>query len=274
MHEVAVRIGMTDWREWLLSVADTQRLRRLELPAELLEPQAAATLRLLEHLGLSVLHVADAIPANLSRYASESGLAENEAGLAALVRSTRARLQGRTHFSSLDLGLDRLQAEGVEEGLRRRGRFLRTLLGGLEASGVTLAVRVRLPRPFAGSHEWEWAANLLHDVVGAPAGLALDVVMSDLLEESDVEALLRECAAHLAVVRLHFRWRWGESPTDAVWERWCGALRHHPGRLGVVFCPHEPPLASAGALLADIQRWAAPLLGEYPRLSSPPARPS
>jgi hypothetical protein len=70
----------------------------------------------------------------------------------------------------------------------------------------------------------------------------------------------------LAVVRLHFRWRWGESPPEAVWARWGAALRHHPGRLGVVFCPHEPPLATAPALLADIQRWAEPLTGEYRQL--------
>ena len=265
MHDVAVRIGMADWREWLLSLADTRSLRRLELPAELLDPDGAAALRLIEHLGLSVLHVADAIPPNVGRYASESGLVHNEAGLAALVRSARDRLGGRVCFTSLDLGLDRLGAEGVEEGLRRRAHFLRALLDGLGTPGMTLAVRVRLPRPFPGSHEWEWAGNLLHEMVGTQAGLALDVALSDLPEEFDVEALLRECSAHLAMVRLHFRWRWGESPADAAWKRWCSALRHHPGRLGVVFCPQEPPLAAAAALLADIQRWSEPLTGEYRR---------
>jgi hypothetical protein len=262
MHEVAVRIGMTDWREWLLSLADTRRLRWLELPTELLEPGPTGALRLLEHLDLAVLHVADAIPANLSRYASESDLTGNEAGLATLARAVRSRLSGRARCTSVDLGLDRLGGEGLEEGLRRRARFLRAILEGLEATGVALAVRLRLPRPFAGSHEWEWAGNLLHDLGEAQAGLALDVMMSDLPEDFEVEARLRECAAHLAVVRLHFRWRWGESPADAVWERWCSALRHHPGRLGVVFCPQPLPLSAATALLADIQRWAEPLLGE------------
>lgn len=273
MHDVAVRIGMPDWRDWLVRVADTRTLRWLELPADVLEPAGAAELRLVDHLGLAWLHVADAIPANLSRYASESGLSAHPAALAALSQALRQRLQGRTRSLSLDLGLDRLPVEGVEAGLQRRGHFLRALVAGLEATSITLAVRVRVPRPFAGSHEWEWAGNLLHDVAHAQVGLALDVAMSDLPEEFEVESLLRECAAHLAVVRLHFRWRWGESPAEAVWQRWCGALRHQPGRLAVVFCPHEPPLAVATALLQDVERWAEPLTGEYGR-TAPAARPT
>jgi hypothetical protein len=277
MHDVAVRVGAADWREWLLCLADTRGLRQLELPAAVLDPDPPDALRLLDHLGLAVLHVADAIPANLSRYASESGLAGDEAGVAALVRFAQARLRDRVRFASLDLGLDRLHDEGVEPGLRRRTRFLRALLSGLETSPVVLAVRVRLPRPFAGSHEWEWAGNLLHEVGAARVGLALDVVLSDVPDDFAVEALLRECAAPLAVVRLHFRWRWGESPPAAVWERWCRALRHHPGRLGVVFCPQAPPLATAAALLADIQGWAEALGGAYPQVrpaaGGPPGPP-
>jgi hypothetical protein len=265
MHDVAVRIALADWREWLLSVADTRTLRRLELPAELLDARAADAIPLLEHLGLSVLHVPDAIPANLSRYASESGLAADDAALGTLTRDLRARLGGRVRCTSLDLGLDRLSTEGVEAGLRRREHLLRVLVEGLEGSGVALAVRVRLPRPFGGSHEWEWAGNLLHEIAEVHAGLALDVVLSDLAEDLDIEALLRECSAHLMLVRLHFRWRWGESPTAATWERWCNALRHHSGRLGVVFCPTALPLAAATVLLADVERWSAPLTAEYRR---------
>lgn len=267
MHEAAVRVGLPAWREWLLCLADTRHLRRLELPGDLLEAESGDALRLLGHLQLAVLHVADALPASLGRYLSETGLTENPTGMAALLAGLRARLRGGVRLTSVDLGIDRLHAEGFEDGLRRRAHLLRRLIHDLEPLGVAVAVRVRTPRPFVGSHEWEWAGNLLHELTDERCCLAVDVVMPDLPETFDPDVLLRDCSSHLALLRLHFRWGWGESPAEAVWQRWGTALRRHAGPLGLVFCPQETPLAGAAALLADVERWAALLTG------APSARP-
>ena len=256
MHDVAVRVGGAEWRDWLLHLADTRTLRRLEVPGDLLEPDPCAVLRLAQHVGLSVLHVPDAIPPTLSRYASETGLADNAVALASLAAGLQSRVKGGVLYTSVDLGLDRLALECFADGLRRRNRFLRALRGHLEPLGVSLAIRVRWPRPFPGSHEWEWAGNLLHELRSERCFLAVDVVMQDLPEDFRVEGMLRDCAAHLAVVRLHYRPGLSECPSLEAWERWAAALRHHAARLAIVFCPQEPPLASAAEALAAIEGWA------------------
>jgi len=264
MHEAAIRVGLSDWREWLLSVADTRTLRRLELPGELLESASGEALRRIGHLRLAVLHVADALPATLSRYASEAGLTDDGNAMTALLRGVRDRLCGGVRLTSVDVGLDRLRDEDFDTGLRRRAHLLRRLIHDLEPLGVAVAVRVCMPRPFAGSHEWEWAGNLLHELSDERCGLAVDVAMPDLPETFDPDTLLRDCSSHLALLRLHFRWGWGESPAEAEWQRWAGALRRHAGPLGIVFCPREVPLNCAAPLLGDVERWASLLTGAAP----------
>lgn len=261
MHEAAVRLTSSDWREGLLRVADTRTLRLVEFPGDVLEAESGEAIRWLEHLRLSVLHVADALPATLGRYASEAGLTENADALAALLHGVRLRLQGGVRLTSVDVGLNRLQSEDFEGGLRRRVHLLRRLIHELEPLGVAVAVRVRMPRPFAGSHEWEWAGNLLHELLDEHCCLAVDVAMPDLPEAFDPESLLRDCSSHLALLRLHFRWGWGESPDATAWQRWAAALRHHAGPLGIVFCPQPLPGGCAAALLADVENWAALLTG-------------
>ncbi|NLF16395.1 MAG: hypothetical protein GX595_03950 [Lentisphaerae bacterium] len=256
MPEVALRVGAAEWREWLWCVADTRSLRALELPGDVIAGEAAALLPLLTHLRLGLAHVADAVPAALGRYASEAGLADDPARLQALLGGLRARLQGGVRWTSVDVGLDRLATEGYAAGLQRRLHFLRLLIHGLEPLGVRVAVRVRWPRPFADSHEWEWAANLLHDLADERCRLALDVVLSDLPDDVRPEALLRDCSAHLAVLRLHVPWGAGEGLPESSWAAWAAAWRRLPGPLTVVFCP--PPLAAAQAprLLAAVEAWA------------------
>jgi hypothetical protein len=257
MHDVAVRVGPAAWREWLTRVADTRALRGIEVPADLLLDQADELPRRARHLGLSLLQVTDVVPVSLSRHLGEVPLADDETAMAALACRVRESLPGQVRFASLDVGLDRLAGQDFDQGLRRRVRLLRSLAGELAKLEMVVAVSVRVPRPFAGSRQWEWAGNLLHEAGEPRCRLAVDVVLPDLAEGFDAAGLLRDCAAHLGVLRLHFRWRWGEVPTAAQWEAWATALRHHPGPLGVVFCPREPVVTAAPSLLADIEGWAA-----------------
>jgi|GEM_PF-2627374 len=259
MHDVAVRVGHVGWREWLLGMADTRTLRRIEVPADLVWAGGPDLLKLAQHLGLSLLHVADVVPASLSCHLSDGPWADDESVLALLAAQVRKHLPEGVRFGSLDLGLDRLAMGDFAEGLRRRSSFVRRLARELAPLGTRVAVRVRMPRPFAGSHQWEWAGNLLDELRPEGCCLAVDVVLHDLPEGFDPEALLRDCAAHVGLVRLHFRPQAGEAPDAGCREAWASVLRRQPGTLVIVFCPSGPTLAPAAGLLADIERWAGRL---------------
>ncbi len=259
MHEVAVRIVPAEWREWLRLAGDTRRLRCIEVSGDLLAAASPELPRAALHLGLELIHVADVIPPSLSCYLGEMALGDDEGALAALCREVTRGLPEGVRFASLDLGLDRLALSPFEEGFRRRVLLMRALRRELFPRGTTAAVRVRLPRPFAGSRQWEWAANLLHELGEPRCRTALDVMLSDLAQDLDADSVLRDAGGHAGVVRLHYRWRGGEQPDETTREQWSAALRRHPGPLAVVFCPWEPTLDSASGLLADIERWAAAL---------------
>jgi hypothetical protein len=256
MHETGVRIPGADWRDWLLKVADTRGLRRIEVSGDLLAEHGDELVRRSQHLAISLLHVTDVVPSNLGRYFGESELADDGVVLASLLSRVREGVPAKLRIASLDLGLDRLTGRQVDAGLQRRARLLRGLSRELAAQSTGIALRVRVPRPFVGSHEWEWAANLLHELGEPRCRLAVDVVMPELGAGFDIDALLRDCGARLGVLRLHFRWRDPETPAASQWALWSAALRRHAGPFAVVFCPRRPTLASAAALLADIECWA------------------
>lgn len=256
MHEVAVCVSPARWREWLLSLADTRTLRRIEVPADLVWAEGRGLLGIAQHLGLSLLHVVDVVPASLSRHLGDHPWADDEGILTALAQDLRVHLPEGVRFASLDLGLDRLAGDGFAAGLRRRAAVLRRLARAVAPLGTRMALRVRMPRPFAGSRQWEWAGNLLAELRAEDCCLAVDVVMQDLPSGFDPEALLRDCAAHAGLFRLHFPPSGGDAPDLACRQAWAAVLRRQPEALAVGLCPSAPGLVPSPGLLADLEGWA------------------
>lgn len=257
MIECAVRVPSDEWGQWLAFVADTRRLRAVEVPSELLAPNHPPVLDLCGHLDLDVFHVADALPPNLGRYFIESGFLDVDHAIQALRQGLLARLKGGVRFASFDLGLDRIDVDPETDGLTRRVELVSHLLEETDDLEVTLGVRVRLPRPFPSSHEWEWAGNIIHEMDSGRCALGVDVVMDDLLEIDDAETFVRSCASQLALVRFLYDPKPGERPMDDAFADWAKALRYHAMDVGVVFCPRAVEVLWAETLLRDIERWVS-----------------
>ena len=255
MIECAVRIGAANWKAWLRHVADTRALRALEVSAELLEAEYPVIHDLLEKLGLSVLHVPDVVPPNVGRFFAESPFPDFPGALQSLRRGMSRHWRCEARVVSIDLALDRMELSGVEEGLRRRVALLRSLLTDMEDLGVAPGLRVRLPRPFPGSHAWEWAGNILHELGSERCSLVLDMVLGDVEADFDPNEAIRSCASHLSLVRFFYRPNKEDRPTDAMHAAWAEALRSYSTASAVVFYPAPCRREQLAAAVRDMERW-------------------
>ena len=235
----ALRIPDVDWEGWLDAVAETTRLRSVELSASLLTEEAAAC-ELVRHYGLAVAHVCHLLPPDVSRYLFETPPATRDDILKHLRHVLRQCTNTDASAVSIEVGLERIREPTFEDDVKARATLVHDLLGTPAGPGPTLCLHVRHPPSFPGSREWGHAANLIHETAEPRLRLALNLFLHELPHDTDVDRFVRSCCRQLAVVRFHYQPGLGEELAPRAQEEWGRSRRWHGFKGIVVFCPHLP----------------------------------
>lgn len=255
MIACGISIPERDWRTWLDTVGDLERVRSVEVPASLLvgEPES---LRLCEHYGLRILHAGNLLPADVARYLSETPAAGRPDVSACLKDMLAQCRDAGVRSVSIDLGLDRIRQDSYERDADERLRLLRSLVGVADELRVTVCVHVRYPRAFPGSKAWGSAANLVHDAMHPRCKLAVDLVPADFPENLDAAELVRVCYVHTAVFRFCYDPSLGETLTDEMQEVWSSVMHEHSFKGSVIFCPRTSEDQAIAEACRRIDGWS------------------
>jgi len=214
-------------------------------------------LALARRLGLRVAHARDLLPPDVARYLTESPARGREDIQACLKKTLALCHAAEVGSVCLQMGLDRIGEATFQHDLGERVRLLRALMPDAERLKMTVCVRVRFPRAFPGSKEWEHAGNLVHDVMHPCCRLALDLVPGELPHPAEVEKMLRTVCFNTGLVRLHYQPSAGEQLDPASQAQWSTALQKHGFKGGVVYCPRLGSEEAIAAVAAQIDAWAA-----------------
>ena len=236
MINCAASIDATNWEIWLDAVANMPALREVEVPAELLlgEPRLLAAAN---QYGLQISYVRNLLPPHISRYLGESP-ARGREDIAASLRELLLKCEAAgSRMVSLDLGLDRMKEQSFDQDLAERVRLLRGLIPAADKYRMMLCLNVRHPRGYPASKEWEYAANLVHEVMHPACRLAVNVFPAECPADFNVDRFVGSCYYHIGVIRFHYDPALGESLVEEEQKQWSEALHRHAFKGAVIFCP-------------------------------------
>jgi len=231
----SVSVDGDAWQDWLYAVGNTETIRSVELPADLLCGTPEVQDALAEY-ALSVRHVRDVIPPDVGRYLFESPDTTREEITREAISALTALADMGIESASLQLGLDRIPPEFLDTEIERRTVFIRRLLNAVDGA-VTLAFVLRCPRDFPSSKAWEYAGNLLHEVMHAKCRFRVDAYPSQISPDFDVADFVRSFYLHAGVVRLNWAPSVGEDLDGIEATTWTNALARHGFRGELVFSP-------------------------------------
>ncbi len=251
---LAVRIPERGWKKWIDAVAAGAGTRALDVPASLAF-EAPAFQADAGHLDLTPVHVHGLLAPGTAANLFNAG-----PGVRGELRTHIRSLLNRAEAAGirtldLDLGLDRIPESDIETGLMQRSEFLRSLLeyGPESGGGPALCVSVCFPLAYPGAKTWDWAANLIFEVMHPRCRLAVDVFPCELAPDFDIPAFVRDWYLQAALIRFHWRPGQGETLESANQAQWAAALRRHAFKGSVVFCPRPRHADSAPAVCSEIQ---------------------
>jgi hypothetical protein len=252
MIDPIVRIAQEGWPEWLFAVANTGGVRQVEVPVDLLEE--ASLKAKLERYGVRAVHGRELLSSPVGRYFWETTAVPWEQVLGELKERLQVLNDWRIGTASLDLGMDRILAEGCEQGLGQRVDFLRSLYPEVEALGVCLCIGTRYPREYPFSKAWEYAVNLVREIGGGHCRLGLDLFPGELAADFDIAAFVRRVYLTVGVVRFHFNPSLGENLDNMRADEWLKALLAHEFRGQFVFCPERVGMEECAQVCAQVDR--------------------
>lgn len=256
MITCAVSVADEAWKAWFEAVGNMKAVRDLECSAAVLAA-GAEPLALARRLGLRMAHARDLLPPDIARYLTESPARGRDDVLAYLKKTLALCHAAGVNSVCLQMGLDRVGESTFQHDFGERVRLLRALMSEADRLKLTVCVRVRHPRAFPGSKEWEHAGNLVHEVMHPCCRLALDLVPAELSGPEEVETILRAVCFNTGLVRLHYQPAVGEQLEPASQAQWAAALNRHGFKGGVVYCPRVGSEEAIGAAAAQIDAWAA-----------------
>jgi len=251
----AVSVVDANWKQWLEAIGDMRVVRGLECSASFLvstpDFQAAA-----KRDNLRISHARDLLPADMARYLTESP-ALGRGDVLDCLKKTLAQCQAcGVESVCLQMGLDRIGDATFDHDMNERVRLLRALMPAADRHKLTVCLRVRHPRAFPGSKEWERAAHLVHEVMHPCCRLALDFFPAEVPPDHDLEELIRSCCFHVGVVRFHYTPSLGETLDAASQARWAKLLQQHGYKGAVVFCPNVTEEDGIATACEKIDQWA------------------
>ena len=256
MITCAVNVAENRWREWLDAVGNMTVVRDVEFPASLLINESNA-MALAERYGLKVSHAQDLLPPEVARYLTESPLRGRDDVLPCLGNTLKQCRAGGVRSVSLEMGLDRIGEATLEQDLAERIKLLRSLMPVADSQRLTLCIQVRYPRAFPGSREWEYAGNLVHEVMNPCCRLAVNLVPSDFPQDFELRNFIRSCYFNIGIVRFHYDPALGENLTMDTQAEWAAVLQNHGFKGGVVFCPRVSGPDGIATACSQIDQWAA-----------------
>ncbi len=255
MISCAISLPEADWQQWLHAMGNMRIVRDLELPVSLLQdvpdvlPQA-------EQQGFHLLHAHDLLPSDVARYLSESSVRGSH-DLLTYLRETVVNCQlAGARYVSMEMGLDRIGEHTFEVDLGERVKLLRALMPAADQHRITLCLQVRYPRSFPGCRDWEYAGNLVHEVMHPNCRLAVNLFPNDLPPDFDIDQFVATSYFHVAVIRFHYSPMLGESLETKQQRAWAAALQKHAFKGVVIFCPKTANVEGAASACADVDGWA------------------
>ena len=222
------------WRQWFAALSDTPGIRDVELSADLLESEPAVVEAVEQH-GFHIHAVRDLLPASIARYLADTSPPVRDAVTERAAAVLRQCDGLGANAVMLDLGIGSIRKDQIDEQMRQRSRLLTHLVASTEDSSLTLSLPVRYPRPYPGSREWEYTANLVHDVMHPRCRLALNIFPAE--EDFQLERLMRSIYFRTCLIRFHYEPAAGESVEDWFSQDWHNALERHGIHGPLVFCP-------------------------------------
>lgn len=238
MITTAISIPDEQWEAWLDAVGELNVTREIEVNARLLvqEEQLA---RRAQRLGIIISCARNLVSPEVALYFSDltdNARQELAAGVLSLLVTLR---ENGVRAAMLGLGLERIQADTAAVEIADRIAFLRRVAPTADEQGINLCLPIRCPSEIPHSKGWDYAGNIIHDVMHAACRIGVNVLPGELDENFDVNEFLRKCGFQMGLLRFVYEPRFGEEFTPAQAQQWARMLRWHGFKGSVVFAPRN-----------------------------------
>lgn len=236
MIECGIRIGSEDPMRWLREAVDVPGFREIAVSATTLETEPAV-IGAIDAYALQVIYVHDLLPADIAAYVPENEEAIRGRTLDYIKMAIQRCRQIGARYTSLDLGLDRIGMGDISVGIAARANFAKAVTRLAHEAGLILCLPVRLPRYGRELHEWDYAANIVHEVQHDACRLVVDIFPAELSAGFDASEFVRSSCFRVGVLRFHYHPCLGEDMSVSQHEEWARVLRLHGFNGAVILCP-------------------------------------
>lgn len=186
-----------------------------------------------------VLHVHNLIESSISRNLPESPEPARRRLTEHIRRLLEQAAAAEVPAVTLDLGIESGSDEAWQNGLQQhRIEFLAALMPMAEAREIILCIALRIPTSDAQTLINQRGIQLANEIMHPNCQLTLDIFPSELPEDFDLAALVKDYHFKVAVLRLNYEPHLGLRVPPEKLRRWCTALQLQTHRGSLCFDPH------------------------------------
>ncbi|MFO7822109.1 MAG: hypothetical protein R6V56_08675 [Lentisphaeria bacterium] len=257
MNRVVLSIPEKAADVWLDTISEEEGVDDLEVTPAGLDDQNYFV-RLVRKAGLNIRSVREVIPPEVGRNLERLKIEER----ARMIETLRDRIVAYSEEGvcnvALNLGMEGIEKKENDEALSGRVAMVKKLITVAESRNVRTLIPVRYPPPYPSSCTWEFAANLVHDVMHPACSLLVEFHPGEIEAAFDTPGFIKRCAFHLGGIRFVYEPMLGESPSIAEIKIWSQYLEKYGFRGDMTFAPKvagdDDAVASACSRVAGYAR--------------------
>lgn len=231
-----VNVEGENWRDILFAASNTKRIRSVEISAALLEHREELQ-ELLNRYGMNVVHVRDLLPLDLGRYLMEVAEPLRKGIVNGCIETLFQCIDMGVQCVTCELGLDRIQVSRLEEEIQGRVHLLRRLAAAVDRKKINICIPVRHPRAYPTSKDWEYAGNIIHEVMHPQCRLTFNLFPTEFSPDFELKKFIRSIYLNAGILRFIYEPSMGERPEDWFSENWNGYLSEYGFAGPLVFRP-------------------------------------
>ena len=236
-------------------VAETQRLKNVEMDAGLLSDQSV-TEALARH-GISCLVAQDIVLPQTVRFITDGAKGSSYDDIKDAVTNVMlcAELANAECFT-VQMLLDREVDSDEQAFVERNAAFLQQLTEAPLEKRYSIAIQVRQPKPTPMSKEWERAVRICEAVESDRVGLYIHFHPDEWVETGSMAQFIESCYPHLKGLCFHYDLRAGETLFDDEQAECARRLKLLDYDGIVVFAPTLSPMADLKSICQTAVSWA------------------
>ncbi|MBP5640572.1 MAG: hypothetical protein J6X55_13890 [Victivallales bacterium] len=255
MIQCAIRISDNQWDEWLKPVAQTQRLKNVELDAGLLSEHRVT--EALAANGINCLVAQDIVPSQMVQLMMDASSGTSFEDIKDAV--TNVMLCGESvnvECFTVQLLLDRFEGTDEQGFIERNAAFLKQLTTAPLEKNYSVAIQVRQPMPTPMSKEWERAVRICDVAKDSRIGLYVHFHPDEWAETGTMEQFIETCYPHLKGICFHYDTRIGETLFDDEQAECARRLKLLDYKGMIVFAPMVAQSAELDKICKIAVSWA------------------